>query len=323
MTVDNELEEMGLTPEEEAILRDGPKEGDDEPTPDDEPKDDEPTPDDEPAPEEDPKPDDEPKPDEDTPPADKEAEIAENLKKALRESRDEIRELREQGKTRDEKMEEILTAIKKKSLPDKPEEVAEKVPEYGEDPLGYLHGNQANIEKLAKETGKEIEQVRAELEQEREFKRVATITQSKENAFKQTHTDYNDAFTHLLKVTEADLQDSGMKEAEIPQNIANMIYAFSKSAVDAGKDPAAMLYDRAKRYGYVQKEAVADPTEGKTDVDEHMDTVQKGIEASKTVKGSQSVETEPTAEKIMEMMDSDDPKVQAEAEKMFRKFLGA
>ncbi|MHB8272275.1 hypothetical protein [Bradyrhizobium sp.] len=95
-------------------------------------------------------------------------------------------------------------------------------------------------------------------------------------AFEATHTDYQKAYQHMVDVRSQDFKDMGYTDSQIRQAIGNEEMQITRQAMALGKNPAELVYNFAKRYGY-QAEAPKAAPENK------LATIQKGLEASQTL----------------------------------------
>lgn len=62
--------------------------------------------------------------------------------------------------------------------------------------------------------------------------------------------DYDAALNHIRNVRINDLRMFGLTDAQIAQQISQEEWGVAEAAISAGRNPAAVIYDMAKRHGY-------------------------------------------------------------------------
>lgn len=123
-------------------------------------------------------------------------------------------------------------------------------PTYDEDPLGHMNARNATLEKEVKQLSSTVQQFTKETSQRQAVSQINDSLVESEAEFRQAHPDYDAAVKHLKDITRSDLGDQGLSGAEIEQTIAQGKLALANAALQQGKNPAEVLYERAKRYGY-------------------------------------------------------------------------
>lgn len=206
-------------------------------------------------------------------------EIAENLKIALRQTREEMKEIKRKADLADElkkQFDEYRSSLKPK------EEV--KIPVYDEDPLGNLKAETDGVKRAQDELRNQLRTVNETTEQQR----IVNYASSIEDEFRKTAPDYDNAFQYMTGLQQKQMELAGIPEDQIAQNLAAQAFNFTKQAISKGKNPAQLIYEYAKLYGY--KAPAKEETKPKVDeAVSRLETVQKGMEkAVKTLsKGGQ------------------------------------
>ena len=106
--------------------------------------------------------------------------------------------------------------------------------------------------------------------------------------------DFNDAYKHVANQRAAMIAASGVAPEEAMQRLRNDELWFYYEAQRQGKDPAEALYQLAQSMGYRGKGG-----------EQKMQTLQKGVEASKSLGSGGAVSGNPTPEQIANMSDDE------------------
>lgn len=125
-------------------------------------------------------------------------------------------------------------------------------PDPNQDPIGaMIHQNkllQAELDQL-KSWRSENDQVTQQITARQQFHQAVT---NSENAFRQTHPDYDQALNHAMqqydKLLSLAIPDATERRQRVIQEGMNMAWTL----LQQGRDPAAFFYDFAKQYGYGQ-----------------------------------------------------------------------
>ena len=102
--------------------------------------------------------------------------------------------------------------------------------------------------------------------------------------FKKDHADYGDAYNHLVKMRTQDFIDMGMSKEEAQTAMNQEEMQITHRALASGKNPGAVAYAMAQRYGYKPAAPVQTP-------ENKLDAIKKGLEASKTTERATPPET--------------------------------
>lgn len=170
----------------------------------------------------------------------------------------------------------------------KKQEEPEIVPDQSTDPLGYLlYQNKKTQEMLANFTTKQQESALASA-QENAQRAVMQAVVDQVKAFEVTHTDYQDAYKHLVTSRGNELTAMGYNKNQIAEIIGGEHGALIENARAAGKVVPQVVYDLAKMRGYTAKTPVVV-------ADDKLETIKKGLEAAKGVEPSGTPSGKTTA----------------------------
>ena len=189
---------------------------------------------------------------------------------ALHEQRMMNKQLQEELRASRESQQRMDTTFQKLlgSLNDKP------IPKYDEDPLGHFAARNETLEKELKQVNEKIEGFTKQSTQTQFVQQVNEQINSAEAEFRTSQPDYDAALKYLKDVTRSDLADQGMSGTEVEQALQQGKLGLAHAALQQGKNPAQIIYERAKRYGYRGQSS-----------DDKITTLAKGQSMSKTVQG--------------------------------------
>lgn len=180
--------------------------------------------------------------------------------KALQE---ELRSAREAQQRMEGTFQKLLSGLN-----DKP------APKFEEDPLGHMQARNEKLEKEISGVTEQLQQLNKQSSQTQFMSQVSETISGSEAEYRATHPDYDLALKHLKDVTRQDLLDQGVDPATIEQTINAGKIGLANAALQQGKNPAAVIYDRAKRYGYTPKAP-----------QDKLSTLARGADLGKTVEG--------------------------------------
>lgn len=160
------------------------------------------------------------------------------------------------------KLEERTNAILERAFPKPKDPEPEPIPDVNVDPVGWITATM-------KATGKTLEQIQGELAEAKKEKTqtaeqlrqsdqvnaVFTKAIASEREFIATAPDYNDASAFLIQSRKDELSEFGYTPEQIDQVIAQERYGIAVQAQAANKNPAAVVYNLAKKRGYLKKAA--------------------------------------------------------------------
>jgi hypothetical protein len=184
---------------------------------------------------------------------------------ALHESREKIRsltaqidELKKQPQLSEEER-ELLKELKTQRAAAK----APKVPEFVEDPKGYIDAqtkaaSEAAQAALAKLSDAETKRTEAENAQKQYETLISAVTQH-ENAFVQATPDYREALQHVrnIRTSQIRLLYPQATDAQISHQISREELNAAHQIIQGGGNPADFAYNYAKTLGYVPKKPAA------------------------------------------------------------------
>jgi len=154
--------------------------------------------------------------------------------------------------------------------------------EFEEDPIGYLKREQDELRQMTEQERTQAQQQQRAAQQLQAF--VDEVDRKKQE-FIQQAPDYYDAYRHLQEQKVAEYQAIGMTDPqEIQQRLGIEAMALSQRALQSGKNPAEVVYELSKRYGYkrAQEQKPADTLQSQ------VDKLEKGQKASQTLSGTSS-----------------------------------
>lgn len=192
---------------------------------------------------------------------------------ALHEERMRNKQLQEQLRTSKETAERMESTFQKMlgALNEKP------APKFEEDPLGHIATRNETLEKELTKVSEKLESMTKQSSQVAFMQHVNSEISAAETEFRSQHPDYDAALKYLKDVTRSDLTDQGVDPAQIEQTLQAGKIGLAHTAIQQGKNPAQVIYERAKRYGYQAKSS-----------EDKIQTLAKGQQFSKTVEGGSS-----------------------------------
>jgi hypothetical protein len=147
----------------------------------------------------------------------------------------------------------------KAKLP-KPE--APAVPDFVEDPKGYVdHKQQELLQQIAKanekaETeGKKAQETAAQAAEQVQLQQLIGSLQAAESAFVRESPDYYDALNHVRNVRVFQLKEFNpeITDDEVAKVIRSEELGLAAQLMRAGKNPSQVVYRLAQQYGYQKK----------------------------------------------------------------------
>lgn len=190
-----------------------------------------------------------------------------DLSVALRQEREDARQLRDANAALQARMEQLERLFQQNQRPPEPEQ-----PKEPDDPRPEVRDlNEVGIEEYIKDTQKlqawkdrqqerESAQLREYVENQKrqqqemeEQGRFAHALQTHEQRFRQQNDDYDQALQHLARERVSDLTTLEFVDPVRAQNIAfQELTTFARHAMAQGRDPAALMYALAQRRGYAR-----------------------------------------------------------------------
>ncbi len=175
----------------------------------------------------------------------------------------------------------------------------QQVPDASVDPLANHEARLAQQEQRAQWLA-EQEQNRAQQAQHaQQRQQVVNWYGSQAAEFAKETPDFGGAYEHMKQLRGAELMAMGYNALEARQVLENDELAVVAKAYQAGENPAAVIYRMAQATGY--KKGAKAPVAA----EEKMKTLQKGVEASKTLGAGGASAGNPTPEQLANMSDSE------------------
>lgn len=219
-------------------------------------------------------------------------EQVENLNKALYEQRHKVREFKN-----------YVEQVRNQQAQIKPQTPV--VPDFNEAPLEHLKGKTEGAEETLRRIQEEQQAIKSQIETTNVITNIVNL----ENNFRRTVPDYDNAFNYLIDFRKKELALVGITDEESQINeIRNNSAAISRAALAQGRNPAEVVYELAKQYGYKKLETapVAQNIEQIVDankvagVKNHLTAVQQGQKvAGKTLSNAGTQDATPTYETIL------------------------
>lgn len=148
------------------------------------------------------------------------------------------------------------------------------MPKFEEDPLGHMSARNETLEKELKSVSEKLEGFSKQSSQMAFMQTMNDQVSGAEAEFRTQYPDYDQALKYLKDVTRSDLADQGMNAAEIEQTLQAGKLGLAHAALQQGKNPAQVIYERAKRYGFKAGTA-----------EDKIATLSRGQQLSKSVEG--------------------------------------
>lgn len=185
---------------------------------------------------------------------------------------------------------------------------------------------EADIFEYVKRTGQSVQQVKAELEQRRQYEaqqaRVMQLRAYSANSIAELATkveDAREAISYLENSFIAERRRFGAPEHVIRDEIAQYEAQVADWAMQNGKTPAEVFYELAKDRGYSTK------PKGKPEALEKIESVERGQAASRSMTGTggqPSGSGSITAEDLLKMDENEFHKFAAKNPRKMRELMG-
>lgn len=145
------------------------------------------------------------------------------------------------------------------------------------DPLGALMQQQERIQKQIADFQQKQENDALNRTQVENQKAITKAVTDQVAAFEKQHSDYPDAFKHVVNSRLQQYKVLGYNAQEAQDALSRDNDALIIKALQTGKNPAQIVYALAKQYGYKE------PAPAPDKVEKTLETIRKGQEASKTL----------------------------------------
>lgn len=126
-----------------------------------------------------------------------------------------------------------------------------------EDPIGYMEWIDARLEEAEAAKTAEAQQDKQRQEQTRAVQAVITRASEYEADFRDANPDYDKAADYLYEAKKAEYTDAGYSDQEAHSAVMAEFISRAERAMKAGKDPAQIVFNMAKKLGFSADEAQA------------------------------------------------------------------
>lgn len=166
-------------------------------------------------------------------------------------------------------------------------------PKPDDDPFAYLEYQQ---KEQFNQLGSKLDAVAKDVETRRSMERQASEVHQnvskiaeQEQAFVAANPDYYDALEHVRTVQRENLREFGFTPEQINKFVAEQEYNTGLQGLAIGENPAKIVYNMAKRFGYRK----ADPVKQEVtpQVASKMEMFQNGQQAARTLGSNGSPDT--------------------------------
>ena len=185
-----------------------------------------------------------------------------------KEAMEELRRTREQVEQLQSLKEELQSIRSQKQSQEDQES-------FDDDPIGHLRKQQ---EELQKTLSQRDEEQRTQQTQMQEVQKLQATINTQVQEFVKEHGDYEQALQFVSERRMSDLAALGITDFAQQQQIINAeAWNIAQTALQNERNPAQVVYDLANSWGYKQ------PATQKTDLEEKVETIQKGQAESQTL----------------------------------------
>jgi len=130
------------------------------------------------------------------------------------------------------------------------------IPDAVDDPIGALEAMRKMALGMTAQQKAEAEAEQARNAQQSQMKQIASRMGEYEDDFRALTPDYDKAVDHFRKERHADLTEQGYEGAELTRALSTEFIGLVTRSLQAGKDPAEVVYALAKKRGYGVDKAV-------------------------------------------------------------------
>jgi hypothetical protein len=143
-----------------------------------------------------------------------------------------------------------LEAQSKGAQVDPFEDLAAKLREDDEDPIGDINGLKAVVRQFIAAQKADREQEQSQTQRVRQFQAITSSMSEAESDFAADHPDYFDAASHYRTERQAELEALGYAGEGLQRQLAQDLIGVVHTAISQGRDPAETVYNLAKRRGF-------------------------------------------------------------------------
>jgi DNA repair exonuclease SbcCD ATPase subunit len=123
-------------------------------------------------------------------------------------------------------------------------------PDKTQDPVGYLEHEIAQTKAPLQNLQQKLEQYEQQQQQQAQLEQIRNYVVTAEQDFAAKTPDYWDAMNHIRQARFAQYRLAGLNEQQQAQALAQDTYAWTRSLLQSGKNPAEATYELARAYGY-------------------------------------------------------------------------
>lgn len=203
---------------------------------------------------------------------------AEKVTKRLRDTQKALKAERTERQKLNARLEALEKAPTKAEKAPTPAELAAMLRDDDDDPIGQIQ----TLAKLAKvlvgETEQESQADRVAQQRAQALQSVSNSMKEYEDDFRELTPDYDKAAKHFMDARAEELKDTGLDGNALNLAMQNDFAGIVSRSIAAGKDPAEIIYNMAKRRGFSSTEK---PAEAVT----KLETIERGQAQSKTLGG--------------------------------------
>jgi hypothetical protein len=176
---------------------------------------------------------------------------------ALQEERNKRQELQQQLTERaaqqDKLAERLARLLEQQQQLANPAPEPEVIPDFDEDPRGHVDGLRRQFEQQLEQLRQFAGGQNQANQQAQQFQQVQHRVAADEQVYRATNPDYNDAAQYFNDRKLAEYTALGMDNTTARQQLARDVYGVAQIAYQQGKNPAEVLHNLAKAFGFTGK----------------------------------------------------------------------
>ena len=212
------------------------------------------------------------------------SEKAENLQKALAESRFEIRQMRRQQQEADQRQQQLIERLM--PLVDPAQQRGDQPPiDPRQDPYGAIEYLTAKVNAYEHQAQEQQRQQQEQAQQSQAINQMQAYMTEAEQVATAEFPDYPDAMKHLVGSRAAELKALGYPEDQLNGLITNEYYGLIGQAMQNGQNPAYLVYQQAKARGCTGPVQANPNEQAPGAAQQQLDAIRKGQETPKTTRG--------------------------------------
>lgn len=228
-----------------------------------------------------------------------------NYKAAMEAERREKAELKKQfAQTREEneKLKSLYERIIKSANEQSTKQDDNPIVSYDENPIEHLRQRAELAEKKLQEIDQDKNQSREQLQQQQAMQKFIGAYQQQAAEFAKTNQDFQDAYKFAVEARLNEYETFGYTKEEAAAMANEDEMAIVAQCLRNGVNPAEKIYQFAKMRGYQGKQPVNKEIPNNL---QKLETIERGLQASKTVNQGGSKPTELTLDAIAAMDDDE------------------